>query len=188
MDVGARNGLTAGEFVVESTTGISKNHPMLDVGGDVGAEAGRLVLAGRHIWGKLAAVGAATSTVQRLTDPNYRDRVQLTHGAGETIRLGARGMLVGTGEAHCRIDLIEAAEPVAVGDDVYAASDGTLREPLYYGRIVRAEHAAGQPHWRLWMEPAIGDDEPREAIVLKFELNPARMASRTSSVQLSARR
>jgi cell shape-determining protein MreC len=165
LDVGSRQGVMSGELVI-------------DVGHDLGAQPGRMVLSGRRIYGKLAAVGAVTSSIQRLTDAGYRDRVQLAHGDDAARQLGAQGMLVGAGESLCRIELIETSQPVSVGDDVYAAGDGTLTEPLLYGRIVRAEHVSGQPHWQLWMAPALAVDPPQTVEVLKLELNPARVAKR----------
>ena len=164
-----------GELVVESAASAT---PLIDVGHDLGAQPGRLVLSGRRIWGKLTAVGAVASTVQRTTDLGYRDRVQLAHSDGAARQLGAQGMLVGAGQSLCRIELIDASQPVSVGDEVYAAGDGTLAEPLLYGRIVRAEHVSGQPHWQLLMAPALAADPLRTVEVLKLELNPARVANR----------
>jgi cell shape-determining protein MreC len=175
LDVGSRQGAMSGELVIDVD---ETNAPLVDVGRDLGAQSGRLVLSGGRIWGKLAAVGAATSSIQRATDVGYRDRVQLAHGGGAVRQLGPQGMLVGAGESVCRIELVDASQPVSVGDEVYAAGDGTLAEPLLYGRIVRAEHISGRPHWQLWMAPALAAETPRTVEVLKLEVNPARMARR----------
>lgn len=180
LDVGSRSGALPGAVVVDAQDAIEKSMPLVDAGKDQQLQSGRLVLAGRRVWGKLAAVGSRTSTVERTTDRGYRDAVQLARGdgsAGESMRLGPRGVLVGRGEALCRIELVSLSEPVAVGDIVVSSGDGVAREPLVYGHVVRVEQAAAGPHWQIWMQPAVGPESPRDVAVLKFELNSARMAA-----------
>ena len=150
--------------------------PVIDAGADFGLAADGLVLAGRRVWGKIAAVGPYTSVVCRVCEPGYRDAVQLGHVEGRRLQLGPRGLLVGTGEPLCRVEMVEVSQPVAIGDEVYTSDDGVPHAPLLYGRVVRLERSAGQPHWQIWMEPAVGSDEPRSVAVLQMDLNPARVA------------
>ncbi len=157
----------------ENFTGIA----MIDVGRDERLEPDRLAIAGRRVWGKLASVGPLTSVVRLTTDPGYRDLVELAHRDGDRLQVSARGVLVGNGEKQCRIEMVDATAAVAVDDEVYTATDGAAPGPLLYGRIAKAEHIAGQPHWRLWLEPALGDREPRSVAVLRMDVNPARLAA-----------
>ena len=175
LDVGSRAGASPGALVIDDGTASTAAKPLIDAGRDLGVEPGRVVLAGRRVWGKLASVGQYTSVVQRVSDRGYRDTVQLAHRDGDQLRLGPRGVLVGGGDPLCQIELVDATEPVSVGDEVCTAGDGAL-PTLIYGRIVRVERPVGGAHWQIWMQPAVGADEPREVAVLRVELNPSRMA------------
>ena len=123
---------------------------VIDAGRDLGAEPGRVVLAGRRVWGKLATVGPHTSVVQRITDRGYRDTVQLArrdtgqlaHREGEQLRLGPRGVLVGSGDPLCQIELVEATEPVSVGDEVCTAADGACRLSSMGGSFASSARSA----------------------------------------------
>ena len=187
VDIGNRSGVATGALVIDGAPLGDATPTMIDAGRDLGLQSGRMVLAGRRVWGKLANVGSHTSVVRRVTDPGYRDTVQIAHRGGgpdAALRLGPRGVLVGSGEKLCRVELVEASEPVAVGDGVYTQSDGLLPEPLVYGQIVRVELIDDKLHWQIWMQPAIGTDEPTQVAVLRAELNPARMAN-TSGESMS---
>jgi hypothetical protein len=183
LDFGSRAGAARGALVIDggakNGTPATAANPLLDAGADLGLRSGRVVLAGRRVWGKLATVGPHTSVVQRITDRGYRDAVQLVRhddGADAPARLGPRGVLVGNGEALCRIELVETTEPVSVGDEVSTIADGVVPAPLIYGRIARVERPSAGAHWQIWMQPAIGADVPRQVAVLKLELNPERIA------------
>jgi cell shape-determining protein MreC len=150
---------------------------LIDRGRDTGLKPGLLVLDDARVWGKIVEVGPATSVVRTVAEAGYRDLVRLVspHGEPAALRRGPQGILEGTGQPQARVRLVEATEPVSVGDLVYTAADqGVLPEPLLYGRVVRAERPAGAAHWELWMEPAAAGSPPRVA-VLRTEFNPARL-------------
>jgi rod shape-determining protein MreC len=183
LDFGSRAGATRGALVIDGgpklDSATDRTNPLLDAGADLGLRSGRVVLSGRRVWGKLATVGPHTSVVQRITDRGYRDAVQIVRhgdGVGAGGRLGPRGVLVGNGEAICRIELVETSEPVSVGDEVSTVADGVIPAPLVYGRITRVERPVAGAHWQIWMGPAIGGNVPRQVAVLKLELNAARIA------------
>jgi cell shape-determining protein MreC len=187
LDVGRTSGVAAKSLVVDSPARGTKDNPksptddiaLLDQGRDARVQAGRFVLAGRRIWGKVADVGLHTCTVQRITDAGYRDLVQLASRQDGRLQFAARGVLVGKGEAFCKIELVEATSPVMAGDLVYTVSDGALDTPLLYGRVARIERKPGAAHWEIWMEPAVSLAAPPERVaVLKTELNPSRFAER----------
>jgi cell shape-determining protein MreC len=176
IDIGARDDIQSDAFVLDPPD------PMLDVGEDEQLEAGRLVLAGSRVWGKVLHVGPLTSTVRRVADRGYRDLVQLASLVDGRIEFGPRGVLEGTGERLCRIRLVEGVEPVAVGDRVYSVgTEGLLAEPLIYGTVVRAELPSGATHWEITMQPAASFGDARHLAVLRTELNPSRVAAKPSA-------
>jgi cell shape-determining protein MreC len=175
LDVGSRSRVTPGALVVDGEN--FSGAAVIDAGRDANLAPDRLAIVGRSVWGKLGSVGPMTSVVRRLTDPGYRDLVEIAHRDGGRLRVSARGVVVGNGEKLCRIEMVDATAPVAVDDEAYTLTDGVESSPLLYGHIVRAEHLAGQPHWQLWLAPAIGDRDPRVVAVLRMDLNPARMAA-----------
>jgi hypothetical protein len=148
----------------------------LDQGSNVGLNVDDLALAGRSIAGKLVDVGSQTATMQRLTEPGYRDLVLLARTTGDRLRIGPKGVLEGTGEKLCRISMIEITEPVSPGDLVLAAAAGAGDLPGVYGRITRAERQPGDAHWRIWMAPAVGAELPGKVDILRLRLNPERVA------------
>jgi len=162
---------------------------LLDVGTDAGVESdafvidrgsgqriapGHVVLSGRHVWGKIVETGRNTSTVCTITETGYRDLVRVG---------SARGVLEGTGQSLARVRLIDATEPLSVGDPVTTTSgQGELPEPLLYGRIVRLQRPHGAAHWEIWVQPAVVD-QPSRVAVLRMELNPLRVVERKSALK-----
>jgi cell shape-determining protein MreC len=177
LDVGQSQKITAKSLVIDDVKG-GLDHPLLDRGRDADLKADRLVLAGRRVWGKVAEVGPHTSTVLRVGEAGYRDLVQLATERSGRLHFAARGVLVGTGDRLCKIELVETSEPVTIGDLVFTADDGVLDSPLLYGRVARVERKPGAPHWNIWMEPAVSIGRPPSSVaVLQMELNPARFAA-----------
>jgi cell shape-determining protein MreC len=167
LDVGSQEGIESDALVVDCPG-------LIDRGRDADVEPGQLVLAGRRVWGKVVELGSHTSVVRSVTEPGYRDLVQLGDPPG------AQGMLEGTGEPLVRIRLVEVTEPVSLGDPVYTATGkGVLPVPLVYGRVVRLERPVGAAYWEIWMQPAVAE-EPQRVAVLRTELNPLRVAERRS--------
>jgi cell shape-determining protein MreC len=179
LDVGRAQGAAPDALVLDSALGATTGLPstVLDQGRDTSVQTGRLVLAGSRVWGKVAEVGPHTCTVRRITDSNYRDLVQLATPQNGRLQFSARGVLVGTGQRLCKIELVENTEPVAVGDLVFTIDDGVLPSPLLYGKVVQLDRKPGDAHWQIWVEPAIKTTSPPARVsVLKMELNPARVA------------
>jgi hypothetical protein len=178
VDVGRRHGAADGALVVDGPAATEESPTILlvDQGRDRHIAPGDCVLLGRRVWGKVLRVGPMTSTVQRANDAGFRDLVQLATVDQQRLRFGPQGVLVGVGQPLCRLERIDAAEPVAVGDAVYAADDGARSVPLLYGHIVRAEHMPGEAHWQLWVQLATEATMPSRLCVLRTELNPVRLA------------
>jgi len=176
LDVGRTRGVTVRSLVIDDFPPAG-DKPFVDQGRDSSIRADRLVLVGSRVWGKIAEVGQHTSTVIRATDVGFRDLVQLATQRDGKLRQLARGVLVGKGGALCKIELVETAASVTVGDLVFTADDGVLDAPLLYGRIVRLERTAGGAHWDIWMEPALpAGSPPARVAVLSLDLNPDRFA------------
>ncbi len=154
LDVGRSQGAQPNALVIDDAP------PLIDQGRDASIQAGRLVLAGNRVWGKVAEVGPHTCTVRRITDSSYRDLVQLATPRDGRLQFSVRGVLVGAGQHLCKIELVCATEPVAVGDLVFTADDGVLSSPLLYGKVVRVDRKPGDAHWQIWMEPAVKPTSP----------------------------
>ena len=147
---------------------------LLDVGHDRQVQPGHLVLAAGRVWGRIAQVGACTSTVCTVWQPGYRDVVRVVSPGSDPQR-GPRGLLEGIGEGQPRIRLVEVTHPVAVDDLVYTgAEQGILPEPLLYGRVARLERPVGAAHWEIWMHPAAEPDPTQAVAVLRMEVTPLR--------------
>jgi len=174
LDLGSRAGVEPDALVLETPPGL------IDQGDNAGLETGQLVLSQGRVWGKVVDVATATSTVRTVTEPGYRDLVQLAGPKAGNRHPPAwpQGILEGTGEPLARVRLIEVTEPIAVGDLVYTAgAQGLLPRPLLYGRVVRVRRPVGAAHWEIWMEPAVVPGRPEQVAVLRTELNPLRVES-----------
>ncbi len=187
VDRGSRAGIQDGALV------LAPSRPLLDRGHDAEIAPDHFVLAGGRVWGRVVRLNQWTSEVRRVTDEGYRDLVTLhsprkqpqnglSNDAGfamNTTAIAPRGILEGSGGPLCRVRLITADEPVAIGDVVLSASaQGYSDGALVYGEVVRAECPAGANHWDVWVRPGLDPDEMPEAVaVLRVEFNPARVAS-----------
>lgn len=172
LDAGSQAGVEPDALVIDPRPAL------LDRGSDAQLRAGQMVISQGRVWGKIAAVGPLTSTVQCVTEAGYRDLVAIGKPhADEASHTRPQGILEGTGEPLARIRLVEVTQPVTVGDLVYSASATDLTpEPLLYGRVARVERPVGAAHWKIWMEPTISSGRPDRVVVLQAELNPARVA------------
>ena len=181
VDRGSRAGVQDGALV------LAPSRPLLDRGRDAELAPDHFVLAGGRVWGRVLRLGQWTSEVRRVTDEGYRDLVTLhspqqnsRNDSNSALAAAPRGILEGGGGPLCRVRLIAADEPVAVGDIVLSASaQGYCDGALVYGEVVRAECPAGANHWDVWVRPALDPEEVPDAVaVLRVEFNPARVASR----------
>ncbi len=172
LDRGAEAGVQDSAFVLEGTGSL------IDQGETSGVGADQFVFAGRTIIGKTARVGRLTSTLRPVTDAGFRGKAVLGHRSQGGVDFGARGVFEGRGEALCRLTLVDATLPVRVGDDVYSDEyASTLRVPMYYGKVVRAELKPGATRWEVWVEPASRALELASVQVLRLKFNPARLSA-----------
>ena len=172
LDVGSRVGVR-GEALV-----VGRPKSLLDQGANRRLESEELVLSQGRVWGKIVEVGPQTSTVRTPCEPGFRDLVRLgvPSADGRTARLGPQGLLEGTGETLARVRGVDVTEPATMGDAVYTASgQGILPQPLLYGFVVRVQRPVGAAQWEIWMKPAL-ESEPESVVVLRTEINPARVS------------
>jgi cell shape-determining protein MreC len=149
----------------------------VDQGQQADVATGDIALEGRRVFGKVIEVGPHTSIVRRASEPGYRDVVQLARLVDGKLEFGPKGILEGTGERYCRMRLVSANEAIEVGNRVFTAGhEGLAPQPLWYGVIARAERHDGAPHWDICVELDAGADDPSHLIVLRAQLNPARLA------------
>ncbi|MBL9123836.1 MAG: rod shape-determining protein MreC [Planctomycetaceae bacterium] len=193
LDVGAPLGAARDALVVDLG---APSIPLIDAGRDRGLAPHERVVANignaHLVWGKIVDVGPLTSTLRRASDAGFRDLAQLAHVTRDGLRWGARGVLEGDGSRWCQLTRVDLAAPVDVGDLVFAADQAGLASVapdgapsrFLYGSVVRIERPAAEPHWRIWIEPAIPRDaEPARVAVVTTRLNPARIAAGAGDVE-----
>lgn len=152
---------------------------LIDQGSNESLTAASLALRGGRVWGKLIEVGPQTATVRSVTSLGYRGLVQIVDGQNSG-RPVAQGVLEGTGDALCRIRMVDATSPVSVGDLVLATEqEGLTDAPLVYGRVARTALEPGAAHWQIWMAPAVADEVPTTLTVLQPLVDERRLARRT---------
>lgn len=171
IDLGRRGGVAESSLVLED------GRPLIDQGRDAGIVAEQPVYAGRCVIGRVAHVGRFSSTLLPVTDRSYRAGAQIIRRTEQGYRFRTKGVLEGTGGAHCRLKFIDATEPISVGDDVYTADrDGTLPYPLYYGKVVRADLPPGALKWVIDVQPAADLSKQTAVQILRIRVNPLRVA------------
>jgi len=171
LNRGEANGVRELSLVVNS------RQPLVDVGQDGELSPEDAVLTGRSVIGKIERVGRWTSTFLLLTDAAYRGRAQLIQEAETGFAFGARGILKGQGESHCKLEGIAATESVRVGDGVYTADrDGLVSTPLYYGKVVEATLGPDDREWKVLVEPAPLPSRLTSVQVLRTSVNSERLA------------
>jgi cell shape-determining protein MreC len=162
LAVGGRDGVHENALVVQSEL------PLVDVGDSHQVAVGNPVFAGRVVVGKIAAVGRQTSTVRRVTDAGYSDRVRVARRTPEGLLLIAEGTLVGEGQPLCRLRHI--TEPVAEGDLVLTSgTDGILPLPMYYGTVTEASLDTAGREWQVIVQPAARSGTLTDVEVLRLD-------------------
>lgn len=183
LDVGSRAGLADGALAVDPSDATAPT-PLLDVGGETGAAAGRLVLDSRTVVGRLSEVGRHTSCLERITDASYRDLVRIVQYRDGLPTPGPRGLLIGTGEAMCRVRMVDISQPVSVGDVVLADGlGGILSSPPRYGTIVRVAQAPGSAQWDIWVQPDVDVRNLDVVSVLTTDVSSIRVAGSPRTLQ-----
>ena len=171
LDQGTDQKIAIDDFV------LADDAPHLDQGNESGVQPDMPVLAGRRVVGRIKQVGRWTSTLQLVTDPEFRGPAQLIRESPQGPLLGAQGVVAGNGDGTCRLEHVAPTEPVSVGDFVYTVRrQYSLPEPVCYGRVIAAEVSDGAGHWSITVEP-IGGREPLETVLVLRELpNPERFS------------
>lgn len=169
LDRGRLDGVAFDDLVLDA----DRTH--VDLGTTFDLAADMPVYAGRRVVGRIRQAGRWTSTLQLLTDREYRGFAQLVRESAQGPVFGAEGVLAGNGDGTCRLELIADTAPVSIGDYVYTvARQSLLPEPLCYGRIIEVTLAAGAPHWTITVAPAIADERFDTVQVLRALPNPTR--------------
>lgn len=173
LDRGRSDGIAVDDIVLADTL------PLLDLGSDAEIEPDMPVVVHGCALGRIRQCGRWTSTVQPLTDPEFRAFVQIVRPTPTKPLAGAEGLLAGNGDGTCRMELIDGTAPVSVGDFVYGRlSDFDV--PPCFGRITAAELPEGAACWRITVTPIAGLAGQRSVQILRELPNPARIAELSS--------
>ncbi len=166
-------GGTAHQIAVDNLV-LAPGESILDQGQNSGIAADDLVLAGRTVIGRITKTSHWTSTIQPVTDPEFRGQAQIVRLQDDEAILGSEGILSGTGKGECRLLHVGTTEPVAEGDLVFTSLRGVpLSPPLFYGTITRAELLPGEPDWSITVEPVLKGTPPGQILVLGLSLGQA---------------
>lgn len=168
--LGSEQGILEGELV------LTGQGLLIDQGAAQGVSPDQLITAGRGLFGRTVQVGKQTALIQPITSPEFRMAVRIIRRSALGAVQGPQGILAGTGKG-CRVDEVTATEAVAVGDEVYTdrlVSPGA--EPIYCGRVTRAEAQPGENHWTITVAPLHSSSStPARLFVLRTALNPIRL-------------
>lgn len=166
---GALHGLQENALVLE------REATLLDIGEDAGLEAGLPAYAGRVVVGRLAAVGRWSSSLQLVSDREFRGYARLARPTAQGLGFASEGILEGTGKG-CELKYVPSTESVAVGDWVVTGdADGLLPHVMYYGEVAAAELTPAATHWHIRVVPAIDKLRITEVDVLRRNVNPTRV-------------
>jgi len=169
-------GLGSGDGALRGDLVMGDSDALLDQGRSEDVRIGQPVYSGATVVGRIASVGRWVSTVQPVTDPRYRGRVQLARTTAQGVVFGAEGILRGRAVGGCSIHGIKATEAVAVGDRVYTGGrSGTLPYPMYYGRVSRVQREPDGQEWNILVDPAIDLQQVHSVQVLRDSINPVRI-------------
>jgi rod shape-determining protein MreC len=134
------------------------------------------VITGRSVFGRIVTAGRWTSSVQHVSDKEFRTHARLMRSSPNGPVQGAEGMLVGVGNSRCRLELVANTEPVEVGDEVWTASTiPGLDETFYLGHVTRAELIPTEAHWSVDVEPDVRADAVERVQIVRVGLNRARI-------------
>lgn len=169
IDRGNTSGIAESDLILRSTA------PVIDLGQDAGLEPDQPIYAGRVVIGKVRDAGRWTSTIERVTDIEYRGHAQLIWQSPQGPVFGAEGILEGRGDGSCRLTNVAATAAVNVGDEVYTAKKpGALPDPMYYGKVVSAELTDGALFWDIVVKPEAEQLSLQTVQVLTTRRNPQR--------------
>ena len=169
IDKGRVDQISQQSLIIEST------NPIIDQGTSESLKTGQPVYAGRCVVGRIEETGRWTSSLQLTTHAAYSGRARLARTTTDGLRFGEEGILEGIGNGLCRLTGIPDTQPVAVGDEVFTGGQSTiLRNPMYYGRIIKADLLPGSA-WDIVVKPPLDVHAMTEVVVLRATVNPIRI-------------
>lgn len=170
LNRGGTDGIAVDDIV------LSDSFPLLDIGTDERIEPDMPVVSGGSVLGRIRHCGRWTCTMQPITDPAFRAFVQIIRPTSDKPLAGAEGVLAGDGAGACRMELVDATQPVSVGDFIYGRPVDFDGPPPCYGRITAAELADGAAHWTITVTPTMTVDACQRIQIRRELPNPARIA------------
>lgn len=173
LEQGQRAGLQDDQWVLDGQ-GLK-----LDQGEDSSLVPGLMVFAGRSIVGRIHESGRWVSSMQLITDRDFRSTAAVGRITRDGLQFSTAGLIQGEGGGQCRVTQVPASEPVSVGDGIYSVPDeGAIEVPLMFGRVVAATR--GPLHWDLIVKPDIDPQALRNVLVLTTSFNAQRLVGRTN--------
>jgi len=168
LDQGAGSGLFEDQWVLDEKS------LRIDHGQDSDVVDGLAVFAGRCIVGRVARAGRWTSSLQLISDPQFRAKaVVLRRNSGVFSR---EVLIEGVGDGTCRLVSVPSTEVIEVDSLVYSVSgDRGVETPMLFGRVASASLLPGSLHWQITVTPEVDMAALRHVQVVTTKLNPDRM-------------
>jgi len=168
LDRGSGAGLFEDQWVLDEKS------LRIDHGQESSVVDGLAVFAGRCIVGRIAKAGRWTSSLQVITDPQFRARaVVLQQNSGAFSR---EVLIEGAGDGTCRLVSVPSTETVEVDSLVYSVpGDRGIEAPMLFGRVASASLSPGSLHWQITVTPEIDMAALKSVQVVTTTLNPDRM-------------
>lgn len=172
LDSGHTQGIKESHWVLEA------HEPILDLGEDHQLQQHDLVLSGRAVLGRIEKVGRWSSTLQMLTDKDFKSKARIIRQVGQQQISGAIGLLEGTGENNCLLTMVDSEALVEVGDTIFSVDEESPQGfPLLFGTVSKAEKKPGALEWQIEVSPAITEQKLSRVEILRQTLNPIRMSA-----------
>ncbi|MFP6764342.1 MAG: rod shape-determining protein MreC, partial [Planctomycetaceae bacterium] len=169
LDRGSGSGLFEDQLVLDEKS------PRIDHGQKSDVVDGLAVFAGRCIVGRVARAGRWTSSLQLISDPQFRAKaIVLRQNSGAFSR---EVLIEGVGNGNCRLVSVPSTELIEVDSLVYAVpGDRGIEVPMLFGRVTSANLAPGSLHWQITVTPEIDVAALRHVEIVTTTLNPDRMS------------
>ncbi len=133
--------------------------------------------AGRCLVGRIVEAGRWTSSLQLITDPDFRSKAVVAVG-GATAQFSQPFLLEGTGNGECRLVQVPASLRVFEGDAVYTVpGDKAIDVPMLLGHVVSIVQTDGALSQDIVVHPATDPASVRAVQIVTTKLNPLRILS-----------
>lgn len=181
LDRGSKSGLFEDQWVLDA------KGPRIDHGQTSDVVDGLPVFAGRCIVGRIASAGRWTSSLQLVSDSEFRARAVVLQQKSDVF--SGEFLLEGAGDGTCRLISVPSSQLIEMGAFIYSVSgDRSIDVPMLFGRVTSANLPPGSLHWNITVTPEVAVTDLSSVQVVTTTLNSDRMVGRRDETALQAAR